>query len=161
MQNDSAIIEELTAYLDGELDVSDVQRVEHRIGTDPTYRAEMQALQRTWDIFDNLPTGEASPSFTQTTMEMVVGDAIDQVRAKGRKWWLWPIRICILMGLPLLLFGLGFGVTRYVQMEPNRQLLNNVSIIENIDRYRRSSTTLHSCCRWMNAESLEKTTNRN
>ena len=135
MQDDLAIHEELTAYLDGELDAADAQRVEQRLGTDPEYRAELQALQKTWDLFDAFPAGEANASFTQTTMEMIVGDAIKQVRTKNRKWWAWPLRLCVFVTVPLLLFGLGYGVTRYVQLEPERQLVGNLSLIENIDFY--------------------------
>ena len=76
MPSDPLLIEELTAYLDGELEATEVQRVEQRLSTDPEYRAEMQALQRTWDLFDRLPDGHASSNFTQSTMEIVVQDAV-------------------------------------------------------------------------------------
>jgi hypothetical protein len=135
MHDDLAIHEELTAYLDGELNASDAQQVEQRLGTDPEYRAEMQALQKTWDLLEGLPENEANASFTQTTMEMIVGDAIKQVKAKNRTWWVWPLRLSIFLAIPLLLFGLGYGVTRYVQLEPERQLVGNLSLIENIDVY--------------------------
>ncbi len=135
MQDDLAIHEELTAYLDGELDANDALRVEQRLGTDSEYRAEMQALQKTWDLLEDLPAGEANASFTQTTMEMIVGDAIKLVRHKNRKWWAWPLRLSICLAVPVLLFGLGYGVTRYMQLEPERQLVGNLSLIENIDVY--------------------------
>ncbi len=90
MQDDPAIFEELTAYLDGELDAAAAQRVEQRLNSDADYRAEMQSLQQTWELFDQIPAGQSNASFTQSTMEMVVDEAVKLVHKKKRKWWIWP-----------------------------------------------------------------------
>ena len=45
-ENDFSVTEELTAYLDGELDPEKIQEVEMRLGKDPAYLAEMQSLQK-------------------------------------------------------------------------------------------------------------------
>ncbi len=137
MSSEPNTIEELTAYLDGELDPDSARRVEERLGSDPEYRAEMQSLQKTWDLFDRLPISQAGVSFTKTTMEMVVSDAVKQARKKSKRWWIWPSRIGVLIGLPLLLLVGGYFVTRRLQMEPNLQLVNNLLIIENFDRYQK------------------------
>ena len=78
---DLSSLDELTAYLDGELDETQTQEVEDRLGRDSEYLAEMQFLQKTWDLLDTLPVHEPSGSFTKTTMELIVGDAV-QYRKK-------------------------------------------------------------------------------
>ena len=135
MKEDPAIIEELTAYLDGELDAESAQRVEQRLSSDEEYRAEMQKLQKTWELFDQLPAGQAKATFTQSTMELVVNDVVKQVHKGNSKWWSWPARLMILVALPLLLAGASYQVTRQIQQQPNRQLVNNLPLIENYDRY--------------------------
>ena len=47
--------EELTSYLDGELDPQQVRRIEERLARDADYRAELQRMQRAWDLLDRLP----------------------------------------------------------------------------------------------------------
>jgi anti-sigma factor RsiW len=62
---------ELVAYLDGEL-VGDAQRrIENRLITDPTVRAEADSLKRAWDLLDVLPRPEPSTDFTERTMDRV------------------------------------------------------------------------------------------
>ena len=52
---DDTVLEELTAYLDGELDEATQLAVETRLGEDPKYLSELHSLQRTWDTLDELP----------------------------------------------------------------------------------------------------------
>jgi len=61
---------ELVAYLDGELDERRAQAVEARLGRDPAVRREAEALRKTWDLLDYLPTppGPAT-DFTSRTLE--------------------------------------------------------------------------------------------
>ena len=46
--------EELVAYLDGELSPEAVQRVEHRLASDPEFRERLNSLQRAWSMLDIL-----------------------------------------------------------------------------------------------------------
>jgi hypothetical protein len=141
MNIDESTIEELTAYLDGELEASDVQRVELRLSSDPAYLAEMQALQKTWDLFDRLPTGQPDPGFVRTTMELVVKEVTNDVQKLSRKnlakWWRWPLRIGLFLSLPLALLAVSFAVTWTVRTKPHRQLVNDLLVIENLDRYQK------------------------
>ncbi len=134
-ENDFSTIEELTAYLDGELDQESIQRVEQRLGDDPAYLAEMQSLQRTWDLLDAIPTTEPGTSFTKTTMELVVGEAVRSAQTKRNRSWVWPIRIAIMLAIPALLFGIAFSVMRNLQTRSDRVLMENLSEIENYPRY--------------------------
>ena len=80
------VIEELTAYLDGELDEATQLAVENRLGEDPEYLQELRSLQRTWDTLDHLPMVDAGKSFTQTTMELIVDQAKSEKRARKISW---------------------------------------------------------------------------
>lgn len=131
----SSDIEELTAYLDGELAPEQIQKVETRLVDDQDYREEMQALQKTWDLLDAMPSTEPGTSFTKTTMELVVGEAIGSEKRRRSRSWVWPGRIAIMLAVPALLFASAFGVIRKMQTEPDRQLIENLSVVENYSRY--------------------------
>jgi anti-sigma factor RsiW len=60
--------EDLVAYLDGELAGEAKRQMEVRLSLDPRWRAEAEALKRTWDLLDFLPRPEPSPDFTQRTL---------------------------------------------------------------------------------------------
>ena len=64
----------LVAYLDGELDEDAVRQVEARISQDPTVRAEVESMKRTWELLDYLPRAEPSPTFTHRTVSLVTGE---------------------------------------------------------------------------------------
>ncbi len=134
-ENDSSVIEELTAYLDGELDQNQMQQVELRLGEDTAYLAEMQSLQKTWDLLDMLPSTEPGTSFTKTTMELVVGEAVKTEKRRRSPIWVWPGRIAVFLALPALLFASAYGVIRVLQTEPDRILIENLGVIENHPRY--------------------------
>ena len=52
--DDLSATEELTAYLDGEVDAEHARRIEERLARDEGYRRQLQGLQRTWDMLDQL-----------------------------------------------------------------------------------------------------------
>ena len=64
--------EELTAYLDGELDRQAAESLSTRLSLDPNLRAEAEALQRTWDILDVLPRPQPSSAFATRTVSLVI-----------------------------------------------------------------------------------------
>lgn len=62
--------EELSAYLDGELDEKRAQAWESRLMLEPAVRAEADALRRTWDLLEYIPKAPApSATFTSRTMD--------------------------------------------------------------------------------------------
>ncbi len=128
-------IEELTAYLDGELDQTAIQKVEQRLGEDPAYRAEMQALQKTWDFLDNKPDIEPSESFTKTTMELVVGDALQQSRKTPNKFWSRTTRLLLMLAIPAILFAISYTTISQIKAQPNQLLVEKLTVIENYKRY--------------------------
>jgi len=59
---------DLVAYLDGELEHTEVEAIEGKISLDATVRAEVETLKKTWDLLDYLPRQEPSPHFTERTI---------------------------------------------------------------------------------------------
>lgn len=131
---DFSDFDELTAYLDGELDETQTQEVENRLGRDSKYLAEMQSLQKTWDLLDTLPVQEPGGSFTKTTMEMIVGDAVS-IAKNRRKRTAFLGRIAIISLLPIVFFATAYGVARRLQTDSDRRLIENLSVIENHNKY--------------------------
>lgn len=66
---DDRIREELTAYLDGELDERAAADLEDRLRRDPVLRRELEEYQRAWELLDFLPQPEPSPDFTTRTLD--------------------------------------------------------------------------------------------
>jgi hypothetical protein len=126
--------DELTAYLDGELDETQTQAVENRLGSDSKYLAEMQSLQKTWDLLDTLPVQSPGGSFTKTTMELIVGDAVSTARNR-RKRTVFLGRVAVIALLPIVFFATAYGVARRLQSDPDRRLIENLSAIENYSKY--------------------------
>ncbi len=129
------IDEELVAYLDGELDADQSLQIEQRLSSDPGYRERLRELERTWDMLDELPTGEPTESFTQSTLELVLSDDTLRQRKQQRTLWTLPLRVLTFSVVPLALFTLAFALTRYNQNRPYRQLLSDLPVIENIDMF--------------------------
>ena len=80
---DATSSEELVAYLDGELNAADRQRIEERLAVDAEYRSQLGALQESWDWLDMLPRATTDHQLTQTTIAMVAQR--EQEESRGRR----------------------------------------------------------------------------
>ncbi|MFM7563593.1 MAG: anti-sigma factor family protein [Planctomycetota bacterium] len=127
--------DELVAYLDGELTAEQSQKIELRLASDPGYRERLRELERTWDLLDELPTGEPTESFTRSTIELVLSEDVQLQRKKQRKTWTVPLRLLAFSALPLALFGGAYSVTRSLQNQPYQELLSDLPVIENVDLF--------------------------
>ena len=67
--NDEQRQDELTAYLDGELDAHAATEFERRLQDDPSLRHEAETLKRTWELLDFLPQPEPAANFTSRTLD--------------------------------------------------------------------------------------------
>ena len=129
-------IELLTSYLDGELDDAETTAVEQRIASDPKFRLQMQKLQKTWDLLESLPAESADPSFTRTTMEMVVDDALGEIRSRDGIGWKRPLKILALAVVSIVGCVGGFLAIRQLQQEnQQRQVEIDLPVIERSDHY--------------------------
>jgi hypothetical protein len=127
--------QELTAYLDGELPPEEAARFEQRLNNDPSLLAQMQKLQRTWDAFDSLPHESIDHAFVRSTMELVVQEARNGV-GPSRTHRAVRFRQPMLALIPVCLLVASFFAMRYIQTKPHRELIENLVMIENLDRYR-------------------------
>lgn len=134
-----ALRPELSAYLDGELDDAGIRRVEELLAADPQARAELQLLERTWDLLDELPRTEVDESFTQSTVAMVALAAAKDVEhekqaAPQRRRRELLIGLGGMLAASLLTF---FGV-RAFWPDPDGQLLRDLTVLQNLDEYRQA-----------------------
>ncbi len=97
----------LVAYLDGELDESQAREVETKLSLDPKARAEAEAMRRTWDLLDYLPTPPPSPNFTHRTLDRIAAQKSSQVGKQGwarlRPWvlggtWIAAVFLAAIIG---------------------------------------------------------------
>ncbi len=125
--------EELTAYLDGELDPADSHRVEERLKHDAAYREELKRLEQAWHMLDQLDRVVVGESFTRTTMEMVAVEAAEDARRTSHA--LPGSGIVLGAGLLLLSGLLGLACGKWIWPDQNRQLLLQMPLLESIDLY--------------------------
>ena len=130
-------LEQLVAYLDGELEAEAAREVEQRLAADAAYRQRLNRLQQTWDLLDHLPKATIEPAFTQSTVAMVVVQAADDVeRLKSvhsrRQRFAWAGGLALATSA----FLVGYGGLSRVGDRENRRLLRDLPVIERIGEYR-------------------------
>jgi anti-sigma factor RsiW len=129
--------EELIAYLDGELDAEATSRFDARLAEDVELRQRVQQHRRTWELLDELPRTDVDDRFTQTTVEMVAVSVADQVESAGHHDSLrakigWLIGGVVAVAASLA----GYALVASIVAAPNRQLVEDLRVIENLDAYR-------------------------
>lgn len=130
--------EELTAYLDGELDAASSQALEEQLVRDPLLQAEVAGLDRAWSMLETLPRAEAPRFFASSTLEMVALTAERDISGsrskKSRLGPFWPLAVASVL---ILALG-GYAAGRWIWPDPNRQLLKDLAILEHLDAYRKA-----------------------
>ena len=67
-------------------------------------------------------------------MELIVGDAVSTAKNR-RKRTLFFGRVAVMALLPVVFFATAYGVARRMQSDPDRRLIENLSVIENFKKY--------------------------
>ncbi len=128
----------LVAYLDGELDADASRQVEDRIGRDPSVRAEVESMKRTWELLDYLPRVEPSPAFTHRTIGMVTVEHLSVLRTRQRRRR-WLLGAAWAASILLAALGGYFGVTHLSPHQPtDEELAHDVRLLENRRAYERA-----------------------
>lgn len=146
MENDSYHVDQaegstpldelLVAYLDGELNDEASRQIEERLTSDSSLRDQLSRLERTWDALDQLEQVEVDEEFTRSTIEMVALAAEEvhhqeerQRPARRRRRWL--------IGSAGILTAClaGFATVWAFTPNPNRELINDLPVIERLDEY--------------------------
>lgn len=130
--------EQLTSYLDGELDVEERRRIEELLASNAEVRRRVQEMERTWDLLDGLDAaGPVGEQFAQSTLEMVALAARDDVDGISGGT---PFRRCFrtlaIAAVLLATAAIGFTAVVLFRPDPNRQLLDDLFLLENFDQYR-------------------------
>ena len=133
--------EELIAYLDGELAQTEAHSVENRLNTDPRYRAEADAMRRTWNLLDFLPKPEPSANFTNRTVDRLAAlKPAPAASGNGSRSWLAPVAwvagllLAVLVGYAAtgrVVPGLQPG-SRDLPAEADQRLVRDLRLIEQL-----------------------------
>lgn len=127
----------LSAYLDDELGADDRLAVEQRLSDDAQFRARLVELERAWEALDELPLATPSHSFTRSTMELAVSELTQDLKSRRPWWHAWLAPIALYLILPLALLSGAYAITYSIRMEPYRQLVRDLELIENFEEYDR------------------------
>ena len=128
--------EALVAYLDGELQGEARASVERQIAENPQARQRLQQMQRAWDMLDMLGRVDSNEKFARTTVEMVAVAASQDVQTeqadwkKSVRWSRWLLGAGIALSLLL-----GYVATNYALTRHDRQLVQDLPVIEHLDEY--------------------------
>ena len=133
---DDAELEELVAYLDGELEPDGVAKIERRLADDPEFRRRLKELSRAWEMLEWLPRSEVTEHFTETTVEMVAVEAerdlkTQQVASVRRHY---SRRLLVALTALVASFA-GFGLIWSWQQRDERQFLRDLPLIRELDMY--------------------------
>jgi hypothetical protein len=133
---DEERLEEIVAYLDGELSPEESARVERRLAADESYRQQLQGIERAWKALDELPLATVDDQFSRTTMQLTVQAAANEVLEKTAALPIQRRRSRLATWLTAAAAAaLGMLVVRLAWKNPERMLLADLPVIENVDVY--------------------------
>lgn len=137
--NRDAMLERLTAYLDGELPATETREVEERLATDPVWADELRRLQRAWDMLDGLPRADVNANFTHSTVEMIAVEAehdltAERTRRPRDRRWDWAL----LVAGTVAAAGAGFIVVDTFRSPRDAELFRTLPVLEYYDLYART-----------------------
>jgi len=131
-----ARLEQIVAYLDGELSAEESAHVERQLASDEHYRQELQSIDRAWAALDQLPAAAVDDGFCKTTMELVIKDARREVQERTQALPIQRRRRNLTAAMMLCTCGLlGLLAFRLIWRNPNRPLLADLSVIQYVDLY--------------------------
>jgi hypothetical protein len=135
-QRNDEQLEEIVAYLDGELPPDECARVERRLASDEDFRQQLQSVERAWSALDELPLPTVDDKFSRTTMTMAVQAAAEEVQAKTTALPVLERRRRLSTALTAVAaVALGFLAVRLAWHDPNAALVADLPVIDNLDIY--------------------------
>jgi len=125
------------AYLDGELNEDEAQRIEQLLAQNEVARHDMESLASTWEMLDTLPRVKASDEFTQNTLATVkMADA--QRQWSEPEWMTEARRIGVRAIGWVLVMACGLGgylLARSVPPTTTDAMIENYPLLKNFDSY--------------------------
>jgi anti-sigma factor RsiW len=134
--------DDLVAYLDGELPDQVAQAIDQVLARSEVARHEVEALARTWEMLDALPTPTASEEFTEKTMSMLkVGEVPFDITEQP---WFGILKKLAVAAVWLAALGasgwMGFQITaRWIPNE-HSQMLDDLPVLQRLDDYQEIQT---------------------
>ena len=140
---------EIVSYLDGELEDTQMNEVEHRLISDSNLRDEADLLSRTWAMLDELEEVSASKQFTEDTLATVTSQNAAEpdagprpgVRRLLRALAQYKVVPCFLLGLVMGTGGLMFSRSQAHKQQNSgdaaisRAALDNFDLLMNVELY--------------------------
>ena len=131
--------ENLTAYLDGELDEKEASEIEQKLTRSEVARRDVDILARTWDMLSLLPRPNVTEDFSRKTMEIAKQAEEPRLLDRTKEWAKQGRRLAYLVGWTTALSVAavaGYQITNRVIPDESRMLVEELPIIENLDSYR-------------------------
>jgi len=127
----------LTAYLDGELDENVTRRIESILTSSSAARNDVELLARTYDLLDLLPRPVGSQDFAEKTVATARLESVRKPALEGA--WLKRVQ----QAIPLLMWSFafllaaccGYLVTNQWVPRQDDLLLKDLPLIQNLDLY--------------------------
>jgi anti-sigma factor RsiW len=133
-KTDEQRVEELVAYLDGELDETQAQEVEAQLNVDPAARRDAESLQKAWDLLDHLPRAEPSPDFASRTLNSIAIQTMarSQKQQFWSRWWPRVVGLAWAAGILIAFLGGYMGYRALRSTDPaDYDLARDLRLIEN------------------------------
>ena len=129
--------ENLVAYLDGELEDAPSQEIDRLLARSDVARHEVEALSRAWEMLDLLPNPKASSEFTSKTMATLQLEEVPH-SITDQPWFVYLRRgsvAAVWMAVIAASGGVGFLATWQWYPNPNRDLLEALPVVKQLDVY--------------------------
>jgi anti-sigma factor RsiW len=124
----------LVEYLDGESTDAASSEIEGELARDPAVRRQVEVLQRAWDLLEFLPMPAAKPDFRRRTVQMATQELAPPLdgASSGAKRRSVGFLAAGVLGVAFLVGA----AAALVRPGDDRRLLENRSLLENLDDYR-------------------------
>ncbi len=148
----------LTAYLDGELEDDQTRQIESVLSNSPVARNDVETLAKTYELLDLLPRPKASGEFTERTLQTA---KLGEVPTDPRQtlWYRHGQRIIRWTSWAALLFAtacISYSVARYQAPHQEDMLLDNLDVISRLDDYEKAGSFEFLNALSKNSELLER-----
>ncbi|WP_437226911.1 hypothetical protein SH661x_000075 [Planctomicrobium sp. SH661] len=127
----------LTAYLDGELDENSTRRIESILTSSSVARNDVEILARTYELLDLLPRPQVGKEFTEKTIATAKLEGYRKPVSQ-QVWYRWGER-AVPMALWTVAFmasaACGYALTSAWIPQKDDLLLEQLPLIQNLDIY--------------------------
>ncbi|RMG33988.1 MAG: hypothetical protein D6725_14985 [Planctomycetota bacterium] len=128
-------LENIAAYLDGELPEEQAAEIERTLATSPEARQELQEMVAAWEMLDVLPRIRATEAFTKQTLASIRVEAAAGGRPK-RRWVEHAIPVAMWGVLLGVVAAVSFAVAAHWGRQEYEPVLEKLALLENEPLYR-------------------------